>query len=302
MKTNTYDNKWQFWIDRGGTFTDIVARRPDGGLTTHKLLSENPERYEDAAIQGIRELLGLADDAPIPEEEIDTVKMGTTVATNALLERKGDRTVLVITKGFRDALRIGYQNRPHLFARHIVLPELLYERVIEVDERLSADGNVLVGIDLDGARDGLEEAHRDGIQSVAVVFLHGYRYHDHEIALADLAREIGFNQVSVSHEVSPLMKLVGRGDTTVVDAYVSPILRRYVDLIASNLGDTRLMFMQSNGGLADARYFRGKNSILSGPAGGIVGAVRTAAMAGFGKIISFEMGGTPTDVALIDGE
>ena len=293
---------WQFWIDRGGTFTDFVAQAPDGKLITHKLLSENPERYEDAAIQGIRELLGLADDAPIPEEEIDTVKMGTTVATNALLERKGDRTVLVITKGFRDALRIGYQNRPHLFARHIVLPELLYERVIEVDERLSADGNVLVGIDLDGARDGLEEAHRDGIQSVAVVFLHGYRYHDHEIALADLAREIGFNQVSVSHEVSPLMKLVGRGDTTVVDAYVSPILRRYVDLIASNLGDTRLMFMQSNGGLADARYFRGKNSILSGPAGGIVGAVRTAAMAGFGKIISFDMGGTSTDVAHFDGE
>ena len=293
---------WQFWIDRGGTFTDFVAQAPDGKLITHKLLSENPERYEDAAIQGIRELLGLADDAPIPEEEIDTVKMGTTVATNALLERKGDRTVLVITKGFRDALRIGYQNRPHLFARHIVLPELLYERVIEVDERLSADGNVLVGIDLDGARDGLEKAHRDGIQSVAVVFLHGYRYHDHEIALADLAREIGFNQVSVSHEVSPLMKLVGRGDTTVVDAYVSPILRRYVDLIASNLGDTRLMFMQSNGGLADARYFRGKNSILSGPAGGIVGAVRTAAMAGFGKIISFDMGGTSTDVAHFDGE
>ena len=302
LKTNTYGKKWQFWIDRGGTFTDFVAQAPDGKLITHKLLSENPERYEDAAIQGIRELLGLADDAPIPEEEIDTVKMGTTVATNALLERKGDRTVLVITKGFRDALRIGYQNRPHLFARHIVLPELLYERVIEVDERLSADGNVLVGIDLDGARDGLEEAHRDGIQSVAVVFLHGYRYHDHEIALADLAREIGFNQVSVSHEVSPLMKLVGRGDTTVVDAYVSPILRRYVDLIASNLGDTRLMFMQSNGGLADARYFRGKNSILSGPAGGIVGAVRTAAMAGFGKIISFDMGGTSTDVAHFDGE
>ncbi|PPR36892.1 MAG: Acetophenone carboxylase gamma subunit [Alphaproteobacteria bacterium MarineAlpha9_Bin6] len=302
LKTNTYGKKWQFWIDRGGTFTDFVAQAPDGKLITHKLLSENPERYEDAAIQGIRELLGLADDAPIPEEEIDTVKMGTTVATNALLERKGDRTVLVITKGFRDALRIGYQNRPHLFARHIVLPELLYERVIEVDERLSADGNVLVGIDLDGARDGLEKAHRDGIQSVAVVFLHGYRYHDHEIALADLAREIGFNQVSVSHEVSPLMKLVGRGDTTVVDAYVSPILRRYVDLIASNLGDTRLMFMQSNGGLADARYFRGKNSILSGPAGGIVGAVRTAAMAGFGKIISFDMGGTSTDVAHFDGE
>jgi len=293
---------WQFWIDRGGTFTDFVAQAPDGKLTTHKLLSENPERYEDAAVQGIRELLGLADGAAIPVEAIDTVKMGTTVATNALLERKGDRTVLVITKGFHDALRIGYQNRPHLFARHIVLPELLYERVIEVDERLSADGDVLIDIDLDGARDALEAAHRDGIQSAAVVFLHGYRHHDHEIAVAELAREIGFSQVSVSHEVSPLMKLVGRGDTTVVDAYVSPILRRYVDLISSNLGDARLMFMQSNGGLADARYFRGKDSILSGPAGGIVGAVRTAAMAGYHKIISFDMGGTSTDVAHFDGE
>ena len=296
------DVGWQFWIDRGGTFTDFVAQAPDGKLTTHKLLSENPERYEDAAVQGIRELLGLADGAAIPVEAIDTVKMGTTVATNALLERKGDRTVLVITRGFHDALRIGYQNRPHLFARHIVLPELLFERVIEVDERLSADGDVLIDIDLDGARDALEAAHRDGIQSAAVVFLHGYRHHDHEIAVAELAREIGFSQVSVSHEVSPLMKLVGRGDTTVVDAYVSPILRRYVDLISSNLGDARLMFMQSNGGLADARYFRGKDSILSGPAGGIVGAVRTAGMAGYHKIISFDMGGTSTDVAHFDGE
>ena len=296
------DTGWQFWIDRGGTFTDFVAQAPDGKLTTHKLLSENPERYEDAAIQGIRELLGLADDEPIPVEAIDTVKMGTTVATNALLERKGDRTVLVITKGFRDALRIGYQNRPHLFARHIVLPELLYERVIEVEERLYANGEVMVEIDLDSAREELEAAHRDGIQSVAVVFLHGYRHHAHEIAAAELAREIGFSQVSASHEVSPLMKLVGRGDTTVVDAYVSPILRRYVDLIASNMGDARLMFMQSNGGLADARYFRGKDSILSGPAGGIVGAVRTAAMAGYDKIISFDMGGTSTDVAHFDGE
>ena len=293
---------WEFWIDRGGTFTDFVARAPGGKLTTHKLLSENPEQYEDAAIQGIRELLSLADDAPIPEEVINTVKMGTTVATNALLERKGDRTLLLITKGFRDALRIGYQNRPHLFARHIVLPELLYERVIEVDERLSADGDVLVRIDLGSARDALQVAHRDGIQSVAIVMLHGYRYHDHEMALADVARQVGFGQVSVSHEVSPLMKLVGRGDTTVVDAYVSPILGRYVNLIASSLGNARLMFMQSNGGLADARYFRGKDSILSGPAGGIVGAVRTAAMADFHKIISFDMGGTSTDVAHFDGE
>ncbi len=300
--TTTSKNGWQFWIDRGGTFTDFVAQAPDGKLTTHKLLSENPERYKDAAIQGIRELLSLAEDAPILEEAIDTVKMGTTVATNALLERKGDRTVLLITKGFRDALRIGYQNRPHLFARHIVLPELLYERVIEVDERLSADGDVLIEIDLDSARDALEVAFNDGIQSAAVVFLHGYRHHTHEIAIAELARKVGFSQVSVSHEVSPLMKLVGRGDTTVVDAYVSPILRRYVDLISSNLGEARLMFMQSNGGLADARYFRGKDSILSGPAGGIVGAVRTAAMAGYDKIISFDMGGTSTDVAHFDGE
>ena len=300
--TTTSKNGWQFWIDRGGTFTDFVAQAPDGKLTTHKLLSENPERYKDAAIQGIRELLSLAEDEPILEEAIDTVKMGTTVATNALLERKGDRTVLLITKGFRDALRIGYQNRPHLFARHIVLPELLYERVIEVDERLSADGDVLIEIDLDSARDALEVAFNDGIQSAAVVFLHGYRHHTHEIAIAELARKVGFSQVSVSHEVSPLMKLVGRGDTTVVDAYVSPILRRYVDLISSNLGEARLMFMQSNGGLADARYFRGKDSILSGPAGGIVGAVRTAAMAGYDKIISFDMGGTSTDVAHFDGE
>ncbi len=301
-KEGKMNSGWQFWIDRGGTFTDFVAQAPDGKLTTHKLLSENPERYEDAAIQGIRELLGLADATVIPVEAIDTVKMGTTVATNALLERKGCRTVLVISKGFRDALRIGYQNRPHLFARHIVLPKLLYERVIEVEERLSANGDVLVDLNMDDARKGLEAAFKDGIESAAIVFLHGYRHHAHEIAVAELAREIGFSQVSVSHEVSPLMKLVGRGDTTVVDAYVSPILRRYVDLISSNLGKARLMFMQSNGGLTDARYFRGKDSILSGPAGGIVGAVRTATMAGYDKIISFDMGGTSTDVAHFAGE
>ncbi|SVC67756.1 uncharacterized protein METZ01_LOCUS320610, partial [marine metagenome] len=297
LETDGCGKGWQFWIDRGGTFTDFVARSPDGGLITHKLLSENPERYEDAAVQGIRELLGLSDDALIPEEAVDTVKMGTTVATNALLERKGDRTVLLITKGFRDALRIGYQNRPDLFARRIVLPELLYERVIEVDERFSANGDLLLGIDIEEVRKALVAARDDGIQSAAIVLLHGYRYHEHEIAVANLARKVGFNQVSVSHEVSPLMKLVGRGDTTVVDAYVSPILRRYVDLVTSKLGNARLLFMQSNGGLADARYFQGKDSILSGPAGGIVGAVRTAAMAGFGKIISFDMGGTSTDVA-----
>ena len=293
---------WQFWVDRGGTFTDLVARRPDGSLVTHKLLSENPEQYRDAAIQGIRTLLGLKRDEPIPAEAVDAVKMGTTVATNALLERKGDRTLLVVTKGFADALRIGYQNRPRIFARKIELPELLYERVIEVDERYAADGEELAPVDLDGARAGLQDAFDDGIRAVAIVFMHGYRYHDHEAAVAKLAREIGFTQVSVSHEVSPLMKLVGRGDTTVVDAYLSPILKRYVDQVASVLGDVRLMFMQSNGGLTDARFFQGKDSILSGPAGGIVGAVKTAATAGFHKIIGFDMGGTSTDVAHYDGE
>ena len=294
--------RWQFWIDRGGTFTDIVARRPDGTLVTHKLLSENPERYDDAALQGIRELLGLGPGEALDAAGIEAVKMGTTVATNALLERKGDRTVLLITKGFGDALRIGYQNRPHLFARRIVLPELLYERMIEVDERLSARGEVLRPLDLAGARAALADAYAAGIRSAAIVFVHGYRHHDHEAAVAEAAREAGFTQVSVSHRVSPLMKLVGRGDTTVVDAYVSPILRRYVDRMAAALGGTRLMFMQSNGGLADARVFQGKDSILSGPAGGIVGAVRTAAMAGFERIISFDMGGTSTDVAHYAGE
>ncbi|MFQ5783893.1 MAG: hydantoinase B/oxoprolinase family protein [Alphaproteobacteria bacterium] len=294
--------KWEFWIDRGGTFTDIVAQTPDGRLVPHKLLSENPGRYEDAALQGIRDLLGLAPGAKLPTEAVEAIKMGTTVATNALLERKGDRTVLLITKGFGDALRIGYQNRPHLFARRIVLPELLYERVVEIDERYTAEGEELRPLDIEGARATLEDAYGAGFRSVAIVFLHGYRYHDHEAAAAACARDVGFTQVSVSHEVSPLMKLVGRGDTTVVDAYVSPILSRYVDRVASELGGARLMFMQSNGGLADARFFHGKDSILSGPAGGIVGAVRTAQLAGFDKIISFDMGGTSTDVAHFNGE
>ncbi|MDA1326397.1 MAG: hydantoinase B/oxoprolinase family protein [Proteobacteria bacterium] len=289
-------------MDRGGTFTDLVARRPDGSLTTHKLLSENPERYKDAAIQGIRDLLGIAQDQPIPDDAVDSVKMGTTVATNALLERKGDRTLLIITKGFADQLRIGYQNRPKIFAREIILPELLYERVAEVTERYTAEGEELIPVDLDEARIALQAGYDDGIRSVAIVFMHGYRYHDHEAAVADIAEDIGFPQISVSHRVSPLMKLVGRGDTTVVDAYVSPILRRYVDQVASSLGDVRLMFMQSNGGLTDARFFQGKDSILSGPAGGIVGAARTAAMAGYTKLIGFDMGGTSTDVAHYDGE
>ena len=295
-------SNWQFWIDRGGTFTDVVAKAPDGRLTTHKLLSENPERYRDAAIQGIRDMLGLAADAPIPAERIDAVKMGTTVATNALLERKGEPTLLIVTRGFADALRIAYQVRPRLFARNVVLPELLYSRVVEVDERVMADGTVETPLDLAAAEAEFRAAYDAGYRSVAIAFMHGYRYTDHERQVAELCREIGFAQVSVSHEVSPLMKLVGRGDTTVVDAYLSPILRRYVDRVAAEIGDTRLMFMQSNGGLTDARRFQGKDSILSGPAGGIVGAVRTAEMAGFEKLIGFDMGGTSTDVSHYAGE
>ncbi|HEY9910114.1 MAG TPA: hydantoinase/oxoprolinase family protein, partial [Thermosynechococcaceae cyanobacterium] len=303
------ENRWEFWVDRGGTFTDIVARRPDGTLTVHKLLSENPERYQDAAIQGIREILGLQAEEPIPTDQIAAIKMGTTVATNALLERKGDRTVLLITRGFRDALRIGYQNRPNIFARHIVLPEMLYERVIEVEERHSAQGEVLIPLDQETARVGLQAAFADGIRSCAIVLIHGYRYPDHELQLAELARTIGFPQVSVSHQVSPLMKLVSRGDTTVVDAYLSPILRRYVHQVAEALAGEqsvsippRLLFMQSNGGLTDAQAFQGKDSILSGPAGGIVGAVQTSKLAGLEKIIGFDMGGTSTDVAHYAGE
>jgi 5-oxoprolinase (ATP-hydrolysing) len=294
--------QWQFWIDRGGTFTDVVARAPDGAILSHKLLSENPERYRDAAVEGIRALLGVKTGAPIPADRIAAVKMGTTVATNALLERKGDRTVLVITRGFADQLRIAYQNRPHIFARRIVLPELLYETVVEIDERVTAEGDVLRAVDLTGARRDLRKAFDAGIRAAAIVFMHGYRHTAHEKSVAGLAREIGFTQVSVSHEVSPLMKLVGRGDTTVVDAYLSPILRRYVDNVAADLGGTRLMFMQSNGGLVDARFFQGKDSILSGPAGGIVGAVETSKQAGFDKIIGFDMGGTSTDVSHYDGE
>ena len=294
--------RWQFWIDRGGTFTDVVARRPDGVLVTHKLLSDNPERYGDAALAGIRHLLGVAPGAPIPADVIDAVKMGTTVATNALLERKGERTVLLITRGFRDALRIAYQNRPKLFDRHIVLPELLYAKAVEVDERIGARGEILVPLDLDQARGELQAAFHEGFRSVAIVFMHGYRYCDHERRVAALAREAGFSQVSVSHEVSPLMKLVSRGDTTVVDAYLSPILHRYVEQVAGELEGVRLLFMQSNGGLTDARRFQGKDSILSGPAGGIVGAVRTSVAAGFERIIGFDMGGTSTDVSHYAGE
>ena len=294
--------RWHFWIDRGGTFTDIVARRPDGAIVTHKLLSEAPDRYPDAALQGIRDLLEVPAGTPIPAARIDSVRMGTTVATNALLERKGDRTLLVITRGFADVLRIGYQSRPDLFARHIVLPEMLYERVIEVDERIGADGTVLRVPDLPAVRAALAAALADGIRSAAVVFMHAYRFPAHEQAVADLARAVGFAHVSASHAVSPLIKLVSRGDTTVVDAYLTPILRRYVDRVAAELGGTRLMFMQSNGGLTDARLFQGKDSILSGPAGGVVGMAETARAAGFAKVIGFDMGGTSTDVSHFDGE
>ena len=300
LPVNT-ERRWQFWIDRGGTFTDVVARRPDGSLVTHKLLSDNPEQYADAAIAGIRRLLRVPADAPVPVEQIDAVKMGTTVATNALLERKGERTALVVTRGFRDALRIAYQNRPRLFDRHIVLPELLYSKVVEVDERIGAHGDVVKPLDLAKVRADLEETYAAGFRSVAIVLMHGYRYPAHEAALEAAAREIGFTQVSASHRVSALMKFVARGDTTVVDAYLSPILRRYVDQVARELPGTRLLFMQSSGGLTDARRFQGKDSILSGPAGGIVGMVRTSLAAGFDRVIGFDMGGTSTDVSHFAG-
>ena len=294
---------WQFWIDRGGTFTDIVARAPDGSLRTQKLLSESPDQYSDAAVEGIRRILGLERSSPFPSDAIAAVKMGTTVATNALLEHRGARTLLAITSGFADALRIGYQNRPRLFDRHIVLPELLYERVIEVAERMSAEGEILVPIALEGSREALSRAFAEGIRSIAIVFMHGYRFPQHERAFAQLARESGFTQISVSHEVSPLVKLVGRGDTTVVDAYLSPVLRRYVDQVGSELGEgVRLLFMQSNGGLVEACRFHGKDAILSGPAGGIIGMARTATAAGVRKVIGFDMGGTSTDVSHYAGE
>ncbi|KQP17853.1 hydantoinase B/oxoprolinase family protein [Pseudorhodoferax sp. Leaf267] len=291
------DPRWQFWIDRGGTFTDVVGRRPDGTLVTHKLLSENPEHYADAAVAGIRHLLGLAPDAPITAALVDCVKMGTTVATNALLERKGEPTLLVTTNGFRDALRIAYQNRPRLFDRQIVLPELLYSAVVEADERVAADGEVLRPLDAAALRSELQAAFDRGLRSVAIVFMHGWRFTEHERAAARIAAEVGFTQVSTSHQTSPMMKLVSRGDTTVVDAYLSPILRRYVDQVASQMPGVRLFFMQSSGGLADAHAFQGKDAILSGPAGGIVGMARTAELGGHGKVIGFDMGGTSTDVS-----
>src|SRR5499427_3809166 len=362
----TTASQWEFWIDRGGTFTDVVGRRPDGTLAAHKLLSENPEAYGDAAVQGIRDLLGLKAVEQIPPGLIGAVKMGTTVATNALLERKGGRTLLITTKGFRDALKIGYQARPKIFARHIVKPDMLFERVVEVAERVRADGAVEAAPDLAAVRCDLERAREDGITAVAVVFMHSYHYPEHERQVAALVRSMGFRQVSVSHEVSPLIKLVGRGDTTVVDAYLSPILRRYVASVAEELtsppaivgelsspsprlrgegrgegaappaqargeppspapslssrtsgggmgrGDlspqagrgeeVRLMFMMSSGGLTSAELFQGKDAILSGPAGGVVGMAQTGREAGFPRLIGFDMGGTSTDVSHFDGE
>ncbi|MBT5766154.1 MAG: 5-oxoprolinase, partial [Kordiimonadaceae bacterium] len=296
------NNKWQFWIDRGGTFTDVVARDPNAQVASLKLLSENTAQYDDAAVEAIKRLTGTDADQQIDPNNIESIKMGTTVATNALLERKGDPTLLLITKGFKDALRIGYQARPRLFDLNVELPEQLYEQVIEVDERIGPDGDIITPLNLENIRKDLETALRNGITSIAIVTMHGYRYPNHENKLADLAEEIGFKQISTSHKTSPLMKLVGRGDTTVVDAYLSPILKRYIEKIEDKVGNIPLYFMQSNGGLANSKHFHGKDAILSGPAGGIVGAVRTASHSGYDKIIGFDMGGTSTDVSHYNGE
>src|SRR6266700_2230246 len=296
------DGRWEFWIDRGGTFTDVVARRPDGTLAVHKLLSENPGAYADPAVAGIRQLLGIAPGQDIPAERIAVVRLGTTVATNALLERTGEPCVLVITAGFADALRIAYQDRPRIFDREIVRPDLLYSRVIEATERVGADGEVLIPLDEDAVAAGLRSAYEDGFRSAAVVCLHGYRYPAHEARIGEIATGTGFTQVSLSHATSPLMKLVSRGDTTVVDAYLSPVLARYVASVTKELPGVRVQFMQSHGGLVAAQSFRGKDSILSGPAGGIVGMARTAQAAGFGRVIGFDMGGTSTDVSHFAGE
>ncbi|MEP0706775.1 MAG: hydantoinase B/oxoprolinase family protein [Parvibaculum sp.] len=305
-RSDTHRDRWDFWIDRGGTFTDVIGRAPDGTLHARKLLSENPEHYEDAALQGIREMLGVNVDAALPGERIGAVKMGTTVATNALLERKGDRTLFLTTRGFRDALAIGYQARPHLFRLKIEKPELLYEQVAEVDGRVTAEGEELTPLDREATRAALEAAHAAGLRSVAICFMHGYRYPAHEREAEEVARDIGYTQISASHRVSPLVKFVSRGDTTVVDAYLSPLLRRYVDRVADAIGtedpETRLFFMQSSGGLTDATLFQGKDAILSGPAGGVVGAAMTAAEAGFAKVIGFDMGGTSTDVCHYSGD
>ena len=303
---NTH-NKWQFWIDRGGTFTDIIGRNPEGKISTHKLLSENPQQYSDAAIQGIRDILSLKSNDQIPIDKIDLIKMGTTVATNALLERNGERTLLAITKGFGDILRIGYQQRPNLFALDIKLPDMLYSEIEEIDERIDIHGNIIKKLDKSGTEVKLKKAFDNGYRSIAIVLLHGYRYKKHENQINLIAKKIGFEQISVSHQVIPLMKIVPRGDTTVIDAYLSPILRRYVNQFENALGTEKkdkgkLMFMQSNGGLTDAHFFQGKDAILSGPAGGVVGMVKTGEKAGFKKLIGFDMGGTSTDVCHYNGD
>ncbi len=303
--THDAHTRWDFWIDRGGTFTDVVARDPDGVLHTAKLLSENPGVYDDAALEAIARFLKTAPGMALPADRIGAIKMGTTVATNALLERKGEPTLFVTTQGFKDALRIGYQARPNIFKLAISLPELLYSHVIEVTERIAAEGQVLTPLDENAACTALQTVFQGGIRAVAICLMHGYRYAQHEERLVQIARDIGFTQISASHTTSPLMKFVSRGDTTVVDAYLSPILRRYVDRVAQALDrdttNTRLMFMQSSGGLTDADLFQGKDAILSGPAGGVVGAVETSRMAGHTNIIGFDMGGTSTDVCHYDG-
>jgi 5-oxoprolinase (ATP-hydrolysing) len=298
--------QWDFWIDRGGTFTDVIGRHPDGQLVARKLLSENPGAYRDAAVAGIRSLLGLDAGEPIPAGLIGDVRMGTTVATNALLERKGERCALVTTRGFRDALAIGYQARSDIFAKHVVKPDLLYDRVVEVDERVLTDGTVEVPLSESALREALSGLADADYRAVAIVFMHAYRHPEHEQMAARVARDMGFAQVSASHEVSPLVKFVGRGDTTVVDAYLSPILGRYVAQVAEELDvvrtGARLMFMMSSGGLTAANLFQGKDAILSGPAGGVVALAQTGAEAGFSRVIGFDMGGTSTDVAHYDGE
>ncbi|MEY8877823.1 MAG: hydantoinase/oxoprolinase N-terminal domain-containing protein, partial [Leptothrix sp. (in: b-proteobacteria)] len=294
--------RWQFWVDRGGTFTDIVGCAPDGTLHTLKLLSENISQYHDAAVEGVRRLLGLQPHEPVTPAQVECVRMGTTVATNALLERQGEPTLLVTTRGFRDALRIGTQARPQLFARRIVLPERLYSRVIEATERIGAHGEVVTPLDEAALEHDLQAAFDAGLRACAIVLLHGWRFTAHEQAAARLAHAVGFTQVSVSHAVSPLMKLVPRGDTTVGDAYLSPILRRYVEQVATEMPGVPLQFMQSSGGLTAAAQFQGKDALLSGPAGGIVGMVRTGQAAGHTRLIGFDMGGTSTDVSHYAGE
>ena len=300
------NDAWDFWVDRGGTFTDVIGRDPAGALHARKALSENPQAYGDAAVHGIRLLLGLDDGAAIPAGLIGEVRMGTTVATNALLERKGERLALITTRGFRDALRIGYQERSNIFATEIVKPEALYAETVELEERILAECEVELPLDEAAAERELDRLKSQGFDAIAIVFMHGYKFPQHEQVVARLARDKGFSQVSVSHEVSPLLKYVGRGDTTVVDAYLSPVLSRYVSQVSRELDiertGARILFMMSSGGLTAAEMFQGKDAILSGPAGGVVGLAQTGAAAGFDKVIGFDMGGTSTDVAHFDGE